>query len=614
MEIQPNKTLESSENSRIAFLSGAAVFLGITAAVVAFCFYHLIYFFTNLFFFGRLSFVLADPSRSHLGLWVIFIPVIGALIIGVMIKYGSTKIIGHGIPEAMEAVLYAKSRIEPKVAILKPVSAALAIGTGGPFGAEGPIIQTGGAVGSLAGQFLTTTSSERKVLLACGAGAGMAATFNTPIAGVLIAIELLLFEFKPRSFIPLVISCAVAALVRLKLIGPHPLFQSYPFVFNLFAQWPFFVILGILSGLAAIAFTRSLYWFEDLFDKLKLDLILSPALGALGLGIIAYFVPRVLGVGYNTITDILNNHFILSFLFVIFIFKALAMLISLGSGTSGGLLAPMFMSTAAMGGAFAMILNHLFPSLHLDPGIFALTAMGAVFGSAARCPFAFIVFPMEVTGDFHTILPLMMVCIIAYMVTTYCMKDSIMTEKIARRGLKVPQEYEVNPLEYTKVSEVMDPAPITVSADMKLSEVMDQLNHGELGYSKHQAFPVLNSEKKLIGMITRWDLIKALKENSEGERKVEQVASKNLVSAYPDELVGDVLSRMLEKKIGRVPIIKREDPLILIGYLGRNEILKAINKKLEVDKDREPGLLSDTTLKIRKKFGIKGSPPSSSGA
>jgi H+/Cl- antiporter ClcA len=599
------KKRENSGLTRIFFLSILAVLLGLAAGVVAFSFYHLIYFFTNLFFFGRLSFALSNPAQNHLGLWVIVIPVVGALIIGLMIQYGSKKIIGHGIPEAMEAVLYAKSRIEPRVAVLKPISAALAIGTGGPFGAEGPIIQTGGAVGSLVGQLLTTTPPERKVLLACGAGAGMAATFNTPIAGVILAIELLLFEFKPRSFIPLVISCAAATLVRFKLIGTTPLFHTPPFQFHLFKEWPFYLLLGILCGTAALGFTRSLYWFEDLFDKFKLGFILSPAVGALGLGIIAYFVPRVLGVGYNTIVDILNSHFVLSILLIIFLMKALAMLISLGSGTSGGLLAPMFMSSAAMGGAFALILNHFFPTLHLEPGIFALTAMGAVFGSAARCPFAFIVFPMEVTGDFHTILPLMIVCIMSYLTSICFMKDSIMTEKIARRGLKVPQEYDINPLEYTKVSDVMDPNPSTVASEITLSEMAEQLSSGELGLSKHQAFPVLNSEKKLVGIITRWDLIKALKEDREGKKKVQDAASRNLITAYPDEYVGEVLSRMIEKKVGRVPVIKKENPDVLIGYLGRNEILAAINKKLLGELNHEPGEFSQLTDKIRKRLQSK---------
>src|SRR6202021_1390430 len=305
--------------------------------------------------------------------------VIGGLIIGFMAKYGSEKIKGHGIPEGVRSVLAARSRIEAKVAILKPLSAAIAIGTGGPFGAEGPIIQTGGAMGSLVGQLISTTATERKVLLACGAGAGMAATFNTPIAGVILAIELLLFEFRSRSFIPLVIACTLSTSVRSVLLGQRSMFATQNVNFDALHGLPFYLLLGILSGVAAICFTKVLYWVEDQFDRLPIDDLWHPAIGALGLGIIGYFVPRVLGVGYDTISDILNNNLTLQLLILIMVFKALALVISLGSGTSGGLLAPMFMSSAAMGGVFAIGVNAVIPGAHLSPGAFALVAMAAVF-------------------------------------------------------------------------------------------------------------------------------------------------------------------------------------------------------------------------------------------
>lgn len=285
---------------------------------------------------------------------------IGGIIIGFMAKYGSENIKGHGIPEAMEAVLTSRCRIEAKVAILKPLSAAIAIGTGGPFGAEGPIIQTGGAFGSLVGQLISTTASERKVLLACGAGAGMAAKFNTPIAGVILAIELLLFELRARSFIPLVIACTLATSVRAVLLGQRSMFSVANVNFDVLHGLPFYLILGVLSGFVAVGFTKLLYWVEDRFDDLPIDDLWHPAIGALGLGIIGYFVPRVLGVGYDTISDILNNNLALKLLILIAVFKALALVISLGSGTSGGLLAPMFMSSAAVGGVFAMTVNLVF--------------------------------------------------------------------------------------------------------------------------------------------------------------------------------------------------------------------------------------------------------------
>src|SRR5579872_1936106 len=296
---------------RLVMISFLAAAIGLLAGGIAFLLYKLIGLFTIIAFYGHFSAAFLSARHNHLGLWVIPIPVIGGLIVGVMAKYGSSKIKGHGIPEAMEAVLVNRSRIEPRVAILKPISAAIAIGTGGPFGAEGPIIQTGGAVGSLIGQVLHTTASERKVLLACGAAAGMAATFSTPIAGVILAIELLLFEFKSRSFIPLVIASTLATSVHFRLMGPGPMFQVGAMDFGLPHALPFYLVLGVLCGGAALGFSKLLYWVEDQFEKLPVHEMWWPAIGALGLGIIGYFVPRVLGVGYDTISDILNAKMLL---------------------------------------------------------------------------------------------------------------------------------------------------------------------------------------------------------------------------------------------------------------------------------------------------------------
>src|SRR5271165_6476327 len=292
---------------RMLLVSFLAAAIGLVAGVVAFALYKLIGLFTNLFFFHRWSADFSSAQHNHLGWMVIVTPVIGGLIVGVMAKYGTSKIKGHGIPEAMEAVLFNRSRIAPEVAILKPISAAIAIGTGGPFGAEGPIIQTGGAIGSLVGQAFHTTAVERKVLLACGAAAGMSATFNTPIAGVILAIELLLFEFKSRSFIPLVIASTLATAVHMQLLGRGPMFQVGAMEFGIPGALPFYLVLGPICGLAAVGLSKALYGVEDLFEKLPFDELWWPATGALALGVIGYFVPRVFGVGYDTIGDILNG-------------------------------------------------------------------------------------------------------------------------------------------------------------------------------------------------------------------------------------------------------------------------------------------------------------------
>ncbi len=417
----------------VCLLSAA---IGLVAGIVAFVLYKLIGLFTNLFFYHRWSTEFSSAQHNHLGWMVIVTPVIGGLIVGVMAKYGTSKIKGHGIPEAMEAVLFNRSRIAPRVAILKPISAAIAIGTGGPFGAEGPIIQTGGAIGSLVGQAFHTTAVERKVLLACGAAAGMSATFNTPIAGVILAIELLLFEFKSRSFIPLVIASTLATAVHMQLLGIGPMFTVSAMDFAIPRALPFYLVLGLICGLAAVGFSKLLYWVEDQFEKLPFDDLWWPAIGALGLGIIGFFVPRVLGVGYDTIGDILNGQLAWKILLVVMLAKAVALAVSLGSGTSGGLLAPCFMWSAAMGGIFAMVANYFVPGAHLSPGAFALVAMGAVFAAASRATFTFIIFAFEITRDYNSVLPLMLVSVIADGIAMLLMPNSsIMTEKLARRGL-----------------------------------------------------------------------------------------------------------------------------------------------------------------------------------
>src|SRR5580700_10911302 len=576
---------QQSAGYRIELVSLFAALIGVLAGFIAYILYDLIGLITNLAYYHEWSFHFRSPEQTQLGPWIIVTPVIGGLIVGFMAKYGSEKIKGHGIPEAMEAVLVSRSRIEAKVAILKPLSAAIAIGTGGPFGAEGPIIQTGGAFGSLVGQFISTTAAERKVLLACGAG--MAATFNTPIAGVILAIELLLFEFRSRSFIPLVIACTLATSVRSVLLGQHSMFTMGNVNFDALHGFPFYLLLGVLSGVAAICFTKVLYWVEDQFDRLPIDDLWHPAIGALGLGIIGFFVPRVLGVGYDTISDILNNNLALKLLLLIAIFKALALMISLGSGTSGGLLAPMFMSSAALGGSFAIVVNLIFPSAHLSPGAYALVAMAAVFGAASRATFAFIVFAFEITRDYNAILPLMLACVIADMIAIHYLPSSIMTEKLARRGLRVSEAYEAGVLQVVRVSEVMRKDVQPISPEMTVGELADRMGRGEANFNLTQGLPIMDKEGKLAGVVTQGDLLRALEADAEGKASVLEAGSRKLIVAYPDESASDALFRMLQNDIGRLPVVSREDPKQMVGYLNRSSILGAWTRQMEEEGVRE---------------------------
>ena len=575
---------------RLLLVSLLAAGIGLVAGGVAFLLYRLIGLFTNLFFFHRWDASFVSARANSLGLWVIVTPVIGGIIVGFMAKYGTPKIKGHGIPEAMEAVLTNRSRIEPRVAILKPLSAAIAIGTGGPFGAEGPIIQTGGAVGSLVGQVFHTTGAERKVLLACGAAAGMSATFNTPVAGVILAIELLLFEFKTRSFIPLVIASTLATAVHMELLGAGPMFTVRALDFGVPRALPFYLVLGGLCGLAAVGFTKLLYWVEDLFERLPVDELWWPAIGALGLGIIGYFVPRVLGVGYDTIDDILNGNLALQLLLVVMVAKAAALVISLGSGTSGGLLAPMFMSSAALGGAFAMVGNRLLPSAQLGAGAFALVAMGAVFGAAARATFSFIIFAFEITRDYNAVLPLMLVSVIADGVAMALMPgSSIMTEKLARRGLRIHQDYETDVLQQVQVAETMDREAPVIAAETRMQELAERIARHDQGVSRHQALLIVDAAGQLEGVITRGDVMRALERDGSATMTVLEAGTRDLVVTYPDEALGTAAARMLARDVGRLPVVERGNPRKLVGYLGRSGVMAGLLRRLEEERVREPG-------------------------
>jgi len=586
MTLQP-----TTPGYRLGFVSLLAVAIGFIAGLIAFILYNLIGLFTNLAFYHEWSFHFRSPEANRLGPWVIVIPVIGGLIVGVMAKYGSDKIKGHGIPEAMEAVLQSGSRIEAKVAILKPLSAAIAIGTGGPFGAEGPIIQTGGAFGSVVGQLLSTTAAERKVLLACGAGAGMAATFNTPIAGVILAIELLLFEFRARSFIPLVISTTLATSMHMLLLGRGSMFHMLPTDFDIPWGLPYYLLLGVVCGFAAVGFTKLLYLVEDQFERLPVSEFWHPAIGALGLGIIGYFVPRVLGVGYDTISDILNNNLAWKLLLLIAVFKSLALVISLGSGTSGGLLAPMFMSSAALGGIFALGVDHLVPGANLAPGAFALVAMGAVFGSAARATFAFIVFAFELTRDYNSVLPLMLVCVIADAIAIRFLPNSIMTEKLARRGLETYSEYETNVMKQVKVGEIMAQGVLTAGPRQTVLEVADRMASGDPRLVRHRALPIVNEEGQLVGIVTQGDILRGLEENPSGDLPVIEVGSRSLIVAYPDESAFEALTKMLMNNVGRLPVVDRKNPQKMVGYINRATVMACWSNHLHEESSREAGWL-----------------------
>jgi len=441
---------------RVWLLSSVALVIGVGATFLAVILLRLIAISTNLFYYHRFSSVSVSPAGSSLGYWMILVPVLGGLLVGVMARFGSDKIRGHGIPEAIEAILLNRARVDPKIAILKPISAAIAIGSGGPFGAEGPIIMTGGALGSLVAQWIHLTDAERTTLLVAGAAAGMSATFATPVAAILLAVELLLFEWRPRSLVPVAIASATAGMLRVYLLGAGPLFPM-PVISNLHrVQFSIgALLLGALVGLIAACMSRMMYAFEDLFEHLHVHWMWWPAIGGLGIGVGGLFFPRGLGVGYDNIAELLHGNAPMALIVGILIAKSLMWAFSLGSGTSGGVLAPLLM----IGGAVGALAAHLAHASSEAQAFWALIGMGSMLAGSLGGRLMAILFSLEITHCLPALLPLTMGCISAYLVTALLMPRSILTEKLNRRGYHLTREYGVDPLEIVIVSELMSPAP-----------------------------------------------------------------------------------------------------------------------------------------------------------
>jgi chloride channel protein, CIC family len=438
-------------DGRVWLLSGVAVIIGACGAGLAALLLRLIAISTNLFYYHRFSAQSVSPAGSPLGHWMVIIPIIGGIIVGLMARFGSDKIRGHGIPEAIEAILLHRAKVAPKIAILKPLSAAIAIGSGGPFGAEGPIIMTGGAVGSLIGQWMHVTDAERTTLLVAGAAAGMSATFATPVAAILLAVELLLFEWRPRSLVPVAMASGTAGLLRVYWLGPGPLFAMPSVPAPGIALVLGALLLGALVGLISAGMSRMMYAFEDMFEHLPIHWMWWPALGGIGIGMGGLFFPRGLGVGYDNIAELLRGHAALSLIIGILAAKSLMWAFSLGSGTSGGVLAPLLM----IGGAVGALAGHVARAPAEMQELWALIGMGAMLAGALGVPLTAVLFSLEVTHCLPALLPLTMACVASYLVTALLMPRSILTEKISRRGYHLSREYGVDPLELVIVRELM---------------------------------------------------------------------------------------------------------------------------------------------------------------
>jgi H+/Cl- antiporter ClcA/CBS domain-containing protein len=568
---------------RVLLLSAMALVIGAISSLVAYVLIWLIAAITNLAFYHRFSSAPATPQGHHLGPWMVLVPVAGALIIGLMARFGSEKIRGHGIPEALEAILLGRSRIQPKVAILKPLSAAISIGTGGPFGAEGPIIMTGGAFGSIFAQQFHLSAAERKTLLVAGAAAGMAAVFATPVAAVLLAVELLLFEWKPRSFIPVAIAAIVASVARIPLLGAGPIFPVTTHAPLTGTGLAIAFAIGIFAGFGSGLLTVLVYACEDFFQKMPMHWMWWPAIGALFIGVGGLIEPRVLGVGYDTIHSLLRGELIGSALLGLLVAKAVVWSIALGSGTSGGVLAPLLI----MGGALGALAGSW---IHVgDPGLWALVGMAAMMGGTMRSPLTAMVFAVELTRDFNLFPALLIGSVAALAVTVLLMRRSILTEKLARRGHHITREYSIDPFELARVRDVMDKDFPSIPATLKLSELADRIARGEPGLGRRQGTLIVNEQNRLVGIITRGDIVRALRQDETSEMTVAEAGSTDLAVAFPDEPLHAALTKMLTRDIGRLPVVERDRPDRAIGYLGRACILSARMRLHEEENLRQRG-------------------------
>ncbi|MDY7802128.1 chloride channel protein [Burkholderia stagnalis] len=565
-------------NDRLPRIALLAACIGVLSTLAAFVLLSLIHLFTNLFFFQQFSFADRSPAGNTLGAWVIAVPVIGGLIVGMMARFGSEKIRGHGIPEAIEAILFGKSRMSPKVAILKPLSSGVVIGSGGPFGAEGPIIMTGGALGSLVAQCVKVTAAERKTLLVAGAAAGMTAVFGTPVAAVLLAVELLLFEWRPRSFLPVALACAVAGFARAVLFGVEPLFPlttAAPSPVALVSC----VVAGLLSGALACGLSAALYRVEDAFAKLPVHWMWWPALGAVAIGVGGWLEPRALGVGYDVIGDLLHQHIALRIALALLVVKALMWVIALGSGTSGGVLAPLLMLGAGLG----TVLSPVLPGG--DPALWPLVCMAATLGATLGAPLTAIVFAFGLTHDTNALLPLLAATLVAHGFATVVMKRSIMTEKIARRGYHIYREYGVDPLERHDVAEVMTRAAsiVTIDADTPLAEV-DATFFG--ARQTHRAYPVVK-DGRLLGVVDR-ALLDAQRATFSPDTPVARVLAGHAPAiALAHETCRLVATRLAVLGLERLPVVDDAQSLRMTGLVSRSDLIKPALQHFDEEHKRE---------------------------
>lgn len=602
ISVSLNSTLESADmqktstnnKQRLLVISALAVLVAVSISFIAKVLVYLISLITNISFYGKFSIEEASPAGNSLGLGVVLVPVLGGIVVGLMALYGSKAIRGHGIPEAMEQILTNQSKIKPTITYLKPVSSAISIGTGGPFGAEGPIIATGGALGSTFGQLLEISHNERKILLASGATAGMSAIFGSPIAAIFLAIELLLFEFSPRSIIPVALACITGAAGHHLLFGQRPVFDIKTAIAAasntaLLA----YSVLGIVIGLLSIAITKIVYLIEDGFEKLPVHWMWWPAIGGIAVGIVGYFEPRTLGVGYNNITDILSGSLPFQWVVSLCVLKFISWAIALGSGTSGGTLAPLLTIGGAVGAILGGFILHLFPASGVSVSLAALVGMAAMFAGASRAFITSIIFALETTGQSNALLPLLAACSAAYFISFFLMENTIMTEKIARRGVKTPSSYEPDILEKINVAQVMDDSGLILSADNSIEETIEWLEKEPDYRSNHFIVSTIGGE--YMGIISSSQLYNKI--NLPGTRLSDLIRHKPF-SVENVSSLRQAIEIMASENVDVLPVLSSERQHI-VGILSYTNILASYKMGAgEHQRNRPPISLRRNSLKL----------------
>ncbi len=597
VSLEPTLKTDSSEKvkydkRRLFKLSLLAILISVCISVIAKFLIKLIDLITNISFFGHFSVEDVSPANNNLGLLVIVVPAIGGLIVGLIALYGSKAIRGHGIPEAMEQILTNQSKIKPSITFLKPLSSAISIGTGGPFGAEGPIIATGGALGSTMGQLMRITPNERKILLAAGATAGMAAIFGSPVAGILLAIELLLFEFSPRSFVPVALACITGS-------AGHHIFFGSGVVFPMTAAVPdsssyallFYSAMGIIIGVLAVATTKIVYWIEDSFEKLPIHWAWWPAIGGVAVGIVGYFEPRTLGVGYNNITDLLSGSLTLQVAVSLCVLKFISWAISLGSGTSGGTLAPLLTIGGGLGVMLGFVGNQWFPAAEISIPLAALIGMSAMFAGASRAFLTSIVFALETTGQSNALLPLLASCTASYFISYFLMENTIMTEKIARRGVYTPSTYEPDILEKIRVEQLATDNGITISDDMKLGEVRNWLQQEPDLQANY--YIISSTDGRYIGLLSSTSIFSS---HHPSDTLIGSLVKRTQVFVSKSDSLKMAVQTMAKENVDILPVVTEKE---IVGILTYHHIISVYNHGIDEHEKKQKHIsLKRQRLKI----------------